>query len=86
MKPSTLVFLRRKLGPWTTRSHPEREERDPEPPTHGREFLAYQARVLEDERRADLEYVQRWRRELLGSLAVEPTTARPEEAATASRP
>lgn len=29
MRASTLVALRRRLGPWCTHSHPERDEDDP---------------------------------------------------------
>ncbi len=65
MKVSTLVALRRKIGPWATHSHPEASERD------GPDLILDQARQVEDRARANLDFVKAWRRELCACLCAE---------------
>jgi hypothetical protein len=72
MKPSTLVALRRKIGPWCTHSHPEPDEREA---------------ILADLRRADDEFVRAWSATLLEALQEEKKAGPPEPAlANASAP
>ncbi len=65
MKPSTLVALRRKIGPWCTHSHPDPEERE---------------KILEELAAPDRNFVRAWAAGLLDALEKEKSAAPPDAA------